>query len=215
MRIGVFVLGAAGGAVMAAVTGLGAWGIAGAGGVGLALVFVGHLWWRSGFGFPDTLTPTVRRGLSSDHGTGWAVDLTFENPGRTATFDLKYESVTGPDSAGATPGSYLNWRGFPLQQDAKKIAGGGEETLFLCDWPSRLSPPTPGGYTAVTDSSTGSEIHNLGEPASPDEEEPREITYRIRALCHETEDRAQYEIKVTGLGDERPEVSVNRLDGDA
>lgn len=211
VRIGVFVLGGAGGAVMAAVTGLGAWGVAGAGGVGLALVFAGHLWWKSNFEFPDTLTPTVRRGLSSDHGTGWAVDLTFENPGHTATFEVTYESVEGTDHVGATPDSYVNWRGHA--GDAKEIAGGREARLHLCDWPNRNSPPNPTSeYNAVTHSSTGQVVHKLARVASPDEDVRRQIRYRLQAFCKETERTVGYEVEVTGLNDLEPEVAAERLD---
>lgn len=168
-------------------------------------------WWRQGFRFPGTLTPKVREGISFEQGTGWAVDLTFENPGHTATFKATYESVEGTDHVGATPGSYVNWRGYA--GDAKEIAEGREARLHLCDWPNRNSPPNPmNEYNAVTYSSTGQVVHPLARLTSPGEEVQRNIRYRLQAFCKETERAVAYGIEVSGLNDSQPDVAVERLD---
>lgn len=186
----------------------------GAGVAGLALAGIlysgGAFWWWNGFRFPESFTSTIRRGVSIEQGAGWAVDLTFENPGRTATFKVTYESVEGPDHPGATPGSPVNWRGHP--GDFKEIARGCEPKLHLCDWPDRHSPPNPTGeYNAVTHSSTGQVVHTLARMSSPSEDVQREIRYRLSAFCKETEKTASYEIQVSGLNDAEPDVAVEKV----
>lgn len=184
---------------------------AGVAGLALAVMLYtgGAFWWWWGFRFPETLTHDVRKGVSSG-GAGWAVDLIFKNPGTTATFEVKYESVEGTDHVGATPDSYVNWRGHA--GDAKEIVGGREARLHLCDWPNRNSPPNPTSeYNAVTHSSTGQVVHPLARLTSPDEDIRREIRYRLQAFCRETERSVSYEVEVIGLNDSKPDVDVERI----
>lgn len=229
VRVGGFIISGAGGAVVASVAGLGPLGIVGLVVVGLGVVFVGDWWWRRGFAFPDTLEPHVRR-VTEVPGMVWGVDLDFRNPGRTDIFEVRYEAVGGVESAGATPGSYLNWRGDTTHQDAKEVRRGDTARLFLCQVGPRIDGDpvvdedvaAPSGttgldlrYDVVTDSSTGSVIHvpSEDEPSLPSTDEPepvdsdeegerREWIYRVRALSHATGDTAVYEIRVLGPDEE-------------
>lgn len=166
-------------------------------------------WWWNGFRFPGTLSYKIRRDHSTP-GTQWVVEITFKNPGREGTFDLKYIAVEGVKIAGATPGSYLKWRGQPIKQDAKRIPRDGDTKLSLCEWPPGYShSAATREHGVVTHSSTGSEVHVLrdqgGGSYGP-------LIYRVLARCDETGKQAHYEIAVSGPGARHPDVSVRRLD---